>query len=351
MSSDMPARGDDWTVGLHLWVDRAGRALLGPGRVELLEGIDRLRSISAAARELKMSYRRAWLLVQSMNQAAGEPLVEAATGGRHGGGARLTPLGRWAATTFRRLQGRLQASATTFAPPPAGEALHVAAAASLEEVLGQLQADYAEAARGASVRCVFGASDELADQLLAGSPADLFLSADPHQLDRLDAAGLTSPGRRVVLAANTLAAIGPAERHSRVSAPADLLQPETGRIAVARPSSPLGGYTRAYLERLGLYEALLPRLVAADSARSVASAVRAGRADVGLVYGSEAGRADGCRLLFRARRPPAPIHYAAALIRRESGAEQAGAFLAFLSSGAAARRFRRCGFLVPRAGS
>lgn len=154
-----------------------------------------------------MSYRHAWLLVQSMNEAAGEPLVEAATGGRHGGGARLTPLGRWAAATFRRLQGRLQASAATFAPAPAGEALHVAAAVSLEEVLGQLQADYAEAAPSVSVRCVFAASDELADQLLAGSSADLFLSADPRQLDRLEAAGLTSADRRVVFAANTLAAI------------------------------------------------------------------------------------------------------------------------------------------------
>jgi molybdate transport system substrate-binding protein len=319
--------------------------------VELLESINELRSISAAARELNMSYRRAWLLVQSMNEAAGERLVEAATGGRSGGGARLTSLGRWAAATFRRLQSRLQDRATPFAPPAAAEVLHVAAAVSLEEVLGQLQADYAEAAGAAPVRCVFGASDELADQLLAGSPADLFLSADPRQLDRLDAAGLTVPGGRVVLAANTLAAIEPAGRRSRINAPADLLRPETGRIAVARPACPLGGYTRAYLEQRGLYEALAPRLVVADGAQSVASAVRAERAEVGLVYGSDSGRADGCRLLFRVRRPPAPIRYAAAPIRRGGAPEQARAFLAFLSSGAAAQRFRRCGFLVPSAAS
>jgi molybdate transport system substrate-binding protein len=97
-----------------------------------------------------------------------------------------------------------------------------------------------------------------------------------------------------------------------------------------------------------LYEALAPRLLVADNARSVASAVRAGRADVGLVYGSDAGRADGCRLLFRARRPPVPIHYAAALLRQGGGGEQARAFLTFLGSPAAARRFRGCGFLVPR---
>ena len=60
-------------MGFRLWVERAGRSLLGPGRVELLERIDRERSISAAARGMKMSYRRAWLLVRGMNEAAGEP--------------------------------------------------------------------------------------------------------------------------------------------------------------------------------------------------------------------------------------------------------------------------------------
>ena len=52
---------------------------------------------------MKMSYRRAWLLVQSINEAAGEPLVEALLGGPQSG-ARLTPLGRWAASAFRDLQ-------------------------------------------------------------------------------------------------------------------------------------------------------------------------------------------------------------------------------------------------------
>ena len=64
--------GSDWTVGFRVWVERAGRAILGKGRLELLEAIDRWHSISAAARQIGMSYRRAWLLVQSVNEAAGE---------------------------------------------------------------------------------------------------------------------------------------------------------------------------------------------------------------------------------------------------------------------------------------
>src|SRR5215470_1903004 len=105
-----------WTVRLRVWVECSGRALLGKGRLELLEGIDRWRSISAAARQMGMSYRRAWLLVQSINEAAGEPLVEAATGGKHGGGARLTPRGRLATAVFHDLQQQLHQTAASLLP-------------------------------------------------------------------------------------------------------------------------------------------------------------------------------------------------------------------------------------------
>src|SRR5258705_12049865 len=67
---------------------------IGPGKADLLAAIARTGSISAAAREMKMSYRRAWLLVEAINSAFRRPLIETLTGGRSGGGARITPLGR-----------------------------------------------------------------------------------------------------------------------------------------------------------------------------------------------------------------------------------------------------------------
>src|SRR5262249_19066246 len=149
MASDNPnpSWGDDWTVGVRVWVERAGHAVLGKGRLELLEGIERWRSISAAAREMGMSYRHAWLLVQRINKAAGKPLVEAAVGGSHGGGARLTPRGRSAIAIFRGFQRQMhQTAASSLArliQDPATASVHVAAEVSLEEVLGQLLADYA----------------------------------------------------------------------------------------------------------------------------------------------------------------------------------------------------------------
>ena len=66
---------------------------MGPGKAELLAAIAATGSISAAAREMRMSYRRAWLLVQTINECFDPPLVEAAKGGRTGGGATLTDAG------------------------------------------------------------------------------------------------------------------------------------------------------------------------------------------------------------------------------------------------------------------
>src|SRR2546425_1316908 len=66
---------------------------IGPGRADLLGAIARTGSISAAAREMEMSYRRAWLLVEAMNSSFRQPLVETLTGGGGGGRARPTELG------------------------------------------------------------------------------------------------------------------------------------------------------------------------------------------------------------------------------------------------------------------
>jgi len=80
--------------------------VLGPGKVDLLEAIGRTGSISAAGRELGMSYRRAWLLVDALNHMFPDQLVSAAPGGAKGGGAKLTDYGRGVAAAYRRVEAR-----------------------------------------------------------------------------------------------------------------------------------------------------------------------------------------------------------------------------------------------------
>jgi molybdate transport system regulatory protein len=83
-----------------------GEHSLGPGKVQLLEAVAETGSISAAARSMEMAYRHAWVLIEDLNQCFGEPVVATATGGRTGGGAKLTPLGRELVRRFRALERR-----------------------------------------------------------------------------------------------------------------------------------------------------------------------------------------------------------------------------------------------------
>lgn len=111
---------------LHIKVELGGGLRLGPGKVKLLENIRKTGSISAAGRAMDMSYRRAWLLVEEMNQLFKTPVVLSQSGGKSGGGATLTDLGELLVQSYRDIdaksakaaQGPLQAIAAHLKPPP-----------------------------------------------------------------------------------------------------------------------------------------------------------------------------------------------------------------------------------------
>lgn len=90
-----------------------GDIAIGPGKIDLLRAVDETHSISAAARSLGMPYKRAWLLIDTLNQGLRRPVVETATGGRGGGGASLTPLGRELVAAYDALEKRLNLEAST----------------------------------------------------------------------------------------------------------------------------------------------------------------------------------------------------------------------------------------------
>jgi len=95
---------------LSIRIDLGDGARLGPGKVRLLELIEELGSISAAARAMRMSYRRAWRLVEELNGCF-ETVVVSQTGGRQGGGASLTPAGRALIAAYRGLADRAEEAA------------------------------------------------------------------------------------------------------------------------------------------------------------------------------------------------------------------------------------------------
>lgn len=88
----------------RFWLSKNGESFLGKGRVELLKTIDRLGSINAAAKEIKMSYKAAWERINSMNELSDQPLIVRSTGGKSGGGTTLTPYGYELIATFEKLE-------------------------------------------------------------------------------------------------------------------------------------------------------------------------------------------------------------------------------------------------------
>ena len=96
------------TPSVRFRVDFGGGCSVGMGKIDLLEGIARFGSLARAARQMRMSYRRAWLLLEDMNTSFGEPVSRSSVGGRGGGGATLTPLGARLVAAYRLLESQVQ---------------------------------------------------------------------------------------------------------------------------------------------------------------------------------------------------------------------------------------------------
>src|SRR5208282_456077 len=106
-------RGGRMSTRLTIRLDFELGRRLGAGKIALLESIDKTGSISAAGRAHQMSYRRAWLLVDELNQLFATPVVAAHHGGARGGGAALTNQGRRIVALYRDAEAKMRAAAQT----------------------------------------------------------------------------------------------------------------------------------------------------------------------------------------------------------------------------------------------
>ncbi|MEP7196131.1 MAG: molybdenum transporter [Saprospiraceae bacterium] len=88
----------------HIWIENANGHLIGPGRKALLESIRNNGSIKLAAKELKMSYRHAWEMINEMNKTAPRPIVSKIVGGQNGGGTTINKDGEKLIDAFNKLQ-------------------------------------------------------------------------------------------------------------------------------------------------------------------------------------------------------------------------------------------------------
>jgi molybdate transport system substrate-binding protein len=227
--------------------------------------------------------------------------------------------------------------------PLQADEVRVFAAASLADVLQDLARQYKGADR---VLFNFGASGLLARQIELGAPADLFLSADPRPMTRLEQLRRIDPATRTTLLSNTLVVVVPADRARRFSGPSQLLTLRSIAIGDAA-SVPAGAYAKEYLTREGLWPRLEARIVPAANVRAALAAVESGNVDAAIVYRTDAllTKRAVVAMEIPAARAPA-IAYPFALVADAENRQGGLRFLKFLSSDAARRTFARYGFLL-----
>jgi molybdate transport system substrate-binding protein len=227
-------------------------------------------------------------------------------------------------------------------PSRSHEPITVSAAVSLTEALQSIAKAY-ETAGGGRVSFNFAGSNVLSRQIVNGAPVDVFISADSAQMAIVEKAGMVAPGSLVPLLGNQLAIVVRREHAGNVDAAA---LARMQRIAVGDPDAvPAGIYAKQYLERIGLWKTLQPRLLPMGSVRAALAAVENGSADAGMVYVTDARASKAVRVTTVVAGRDAPtIVYPACVVSSSKRQDAATAFVTFLQTPAASEIFRQHGF-------
>lgn len=240
----------------------------------------------------------------------------------------------------------LLVAAPALAAPPRAAPV-VLAAASLQEALTAAADRWAREGHDRPVLS-FAASSSAARQVLAGAPADLFVSADRDWMDVVERSGRIVPGTRGDLAGNRLVVVGRRGDGTRLTRATLGKVLGAGPLAMADPDAvPAGRYGRAALQRMGAWGAIGPRVVRAESVRAALALVERGAAPYGVVYATDARASGQVRVVgvFPAASHPAIVYPVARLRNGRSG--DAEGFRRFLLSPAGGAILARYGFTRP----
>lgn len=227
--------------------------------------------------------------------------------------------------------------------PPARQAL-ISAAASTKDLMESLAAQYAKDTKR-SIKVNPGSSNSLAGQIIAGAPADLFLSANQEWADKVVQAKLSS--QQVKLLTNKLVLIVPKGNPAGIKNPNDLLKSEVKRVALAAEKVPAGKYADQSLAKLDLLERLVKekKLVRGQDVRTALAYVERGEVEAGIVYSSDLLVAKNVEMVYAF--DPAlhdEIVYVLLLLRRGEDNPAAKEFFDFLRSMEADAMIEKFGF-------
>jgi molybdate transport system substrate-binding protein len=225
--------------------------------------------------------------------------------------------------------------------------IRVFGAASLTDSLKEIAGVY-EKQSGERVVFNFGASSTLARQIEEGAPADLFFSADEAKMDDLESKGLILKATRKDRLSNSLVIVVASENGAAIKSVRDLTAGGSKRIALGDPQAvPIGVYAREYLQKLNLWNAIKPKVVATENVRAALAAVEAGNADASIVYKTDAAISKKVKVAFEVPAQEGPkITYPMAIVKGARELRLARKFLVYLNSEEAGKVFTKYGFIV-----
>lgn len=226
----------------------------------------------------------------------------------------------------------------------------VSAAASLKDSLEAINPGFEKANPSIKVSYNFGASGALQQQIEQGAPADVFISAATKQVDALAQKGLIDKSTRRNLLNNRLVLIVPSNSTLKIIDFRSLTSNDVRKIAVGEPRSvPVGQYSEEVFTKLGILEQVKPKLVYANSVRSVLAAVESGNADAGIVYATDAKISDKVKVVATAASNlHSPIVYPIAVVAASRNPKAAKTYLQYLSSASAKTIFEKFGFGIAK---
>lgn len=230
--------------------------------------------------------------------------------------------------------------------------LRVYAASSTRDVLQSLE-DQFEARHAIDIVFNFGSSSDLSRQISAAMQAEVFLSADEKEMDRLADSGLVLEETRRPLLSNQLVVIEPADNpriFDQPFTPSQLAGSSVTRVSLADPETvPAGRYAKAWLQQEGAWDQIATRVLPALDVRAALATVESGSAQAGIVYATDAAVASNARVVFVVPQERGPrISYPVAVLRSGHSERLAREFVSFLSSPEATRAFKAAGFRTAR---
>jgi molybdate transport system substrate-binding protein len=229
------------------------------------------------------------------------------------------------------------------AEPPA---LTVFAASDLALAFRELVPRF-EQARGVRVTLVLGSTGNLARQVEHGAPADVLFAADRQFVDRLAASGAVIPETRALYAQGRLVLVTGLGAGRRLTDVRDLVDPRVRHVAIANPAhAPYGRAAEEALRRAGVWDAIRPKLIYAESVQHALQFVQSGAAEAGVVARSLMAAAE---LAWVPVDPGlhSPLDQAVAVVRRSPHPELGLAFIGFVNGAEGRPVMKRHGFLLP----